>query len=285
VPLREVLNAAADIRWQLLVPVTAAMVLGLYLWDGVCLGTVYSTRRSPLTYRCAIRVRGIAYLVSAFHTQLGNLVVVWNVARMQDGSFVTTLSRGILLAYHDLLLLTATGLIGSLLSPSPLAPRLRWVCGTALVALVAVGLIVASLSRRWRWHFRHTRWGAWMGVWTWGRSARLILLRLVYYAILAGYATAALRICRIDVDQATIFSTVPLVLLADSLPSISGLGARETALQLLLQPENPGALAAMGLMWSTGLIVGRLAIGLAHLWYEGGILLARGGYGEPLKRR
>ena len=61
-------------------------------------------------------------------------------------------------------------------------------------------------------------------------------------------------------------STIPLVLLADGLPSVAGLGTRDTALQLLLSPDNPEALLAMSLIWSTGLVVVRSIIGLAHLW-------------------
>jgi hypothetical protein len=100
----------------------------------------------------------------------------------------------------------------------------------------------------------------------------LLLLRVVYYAILGVYATTALAICRIDVDYATILGTVPLVLVADALPSISGLGTREAALYLLLGTEHREVLVAMGFFWSTGLIVFRLAIGLVHLWLCQGIL-------------
>jgi hypothetical protein len=273
VPLTAVLAGAARLRWQLLIPVTAAMVLGLYLWDGLCLKAVYSTGRVPLGYLTSLRVRGVAYLFSSLNCQLGNLVVVWNMARLQRASFIAMLSRGILLMYHDGLVLMTTGLVGALVSSDPRAPRIRWVCGTALGLLAALAVVLPLLPSRQRRRFCRSRWGGWLGSWTWGRSVRLVLLRVAYYAILVLYATAALRIAEIHVDQATLFGTIPLVLVADQIPSISGLGAREKALLLLLQPEDPAILAAVGLIWSCGLIFGRLALGLVHVGLGGSILI------------
>jgi hypothetical protein len=88
----------------------------------------------------------------------------------------------------------------------------------------------------------------------------------VYFSIFAVYAASALEICHVPVDHQVVASTIPLVLLADGLPSIAGLGTRDTALQFLLAPDRPEALLAMSLFWSTGLVVGRSVIGLAHLW-------------------
>jgi hypothetical protein len=63
-----------------------------------------------------------------------------------------------------------------------------------------------------------------------------------------------------------VLSTIPLVLLADGLPNFAGLGTRETSLLLLLAPREPPVLLAMSLIWSTGMILVRFVIGLAHLW-------------------
>jgi hypothetical protein len=267
VPLASVLAAAAHLRWQLLAPATAAMVLGLFFWDGVCLRLVYSTDHAPLGYRRMLQVRGMSYLFSAVHCQLGQAMVIWNVARLQGSSLITTFSRSLLLLYHDAFLLMSAGLIGSLLSDRPLAVQLRVVCGAALALLAGGAGLLALLPASQRNRFQQTRWGAWLDSWTWRRSLRLLALRTVYYAILGLYATLALRICRLGVDYATILSTIPLVLVADTLPSISGLGTRETALYVLLGPEHQEVLLAMGLFWSMGIIFGRLAIGLVHLWF------------------
>jgi hypothetical protein len=91
-------------------------------------------------------------------------------------------------------------------------------------------------------------------------------LRLVYFGILIVYGGLALWICEIPVGPMVVLGTIPLVLVADALPSVAGLGTRETALLLLLKPDSPATLLAMSLFWSTGMIVCRLAIGLLLLW-------------------
>jgi len=101
--------------------------------------------------------------------------------------------------------------------------------------------------------------------WSLRKSLVLIPLRCVYFSILLVYAVVALEIVRISVDFRVVFGAVPLVLLADGLPSMSGLGTRETALQLLLHPPRLEMLLALSLVWTTGLMVGRAAIGLVHL--------------------
>ncbi len=94
----------------------------------------------------------------------------------------------------------------------------------------------------------------------------MIGVRAVYFAIFIAYAAIALRLCEIPLELAGVVGTIPLVLLADALPRASGLGTRDTALQLLLQPEREDVLLAMSLVWSSGLLVGRFCIGIANLW-------------------
>jgi len=267
------LAAAAQLPWKQLALLTIAMVFVLYLWDGLCLQAVYATDEAPLGYWRMLHIRGLSYLLSALHCQLGQAMVIWNVARHQGGSLVTTASRGILLLYHDGVILISAGFIGAWFSTSPRAPSIRVFCGAALVLLLGIAAVVTLSPVSLRHRFQNTRWGNWLGDWTWRHSLRLFLLRIVYYAVLGLYATLALRICGVYKDHATVLSTIPLVLVADSLPSISGLGTRETALYLLLGAEHREVLVAMGLFWSLGLLLVRLAIGLIHLWFSGEMLL------------
>jgi hypothetical protein len=267
------LASASQLPWKQLTAATIAMALSLYLWDGVCLGAVYARDGVRLGYWRMLHIRGLSYLVGAVHSQLGLALVVWNVARYQAGSLIGTASRGVLLLYHDALVLVTAGLSGASFSGNPHAPGIRVFCGTALCLLISMAVAVALMPIAARQRFQRTRWGSWLGVWTWRHSLRLLFLRLIYYAIVGTYAALALRICRVHLDHATVLSTIPLVLLAVSLPSISGLGTRETALYLLLGAEHRESLVAMGLFWSTGLIVVRLTIGMVHLWFSGEMLV------------
>ena len=131
------------------------------------------------------------------------------------------------------------------------------VAGSGLAPGPVAGRLAAPLER--------TRWGAWLSQWSWRRSFRLILFRMAYFAIVGSYVATALWICGQGIAPATALAVIPLVLMATVLPSASGLGTRETALYLLLPSQRPDVLVAMGLIWSAGVIIVRLSIGLAWL--------------------
>lgn len=185
---------------------------------------------------------------------------------MQRASVVRMLSRSVLLAYHDVVVLLLLGLMGSLVTDDPRVVRVRPFIAVAMVVASVVGAFFWALPAKVRARFRAANAESFLEGWSIRRSLRLIVLGLVYFSIFVVYAVVALRICRLPVDHQVVLSTVPLVLLADGLPNIASLGTRETALQLLLAPDRPAVLFALSLFWSTGLIVGRLAIALAHVW-------------------
>lgn len=267
--LQELARALVSLPWHWLLPLTAAMVVALYLWDTLCLQLVYVVRGRYLPYRRMLHVRGLSYLIGAFNYEAGQAMVAWNIARLQATGLLTALSRSVLLAYHDILVLLSLGLIGSLSSDVPQVEGTRLFCAAGIGLLAAVAVIYRLLPARRRVQFRHTRWGEWLHSWTWKRSGSLILVRLVYFGILVVYAAIGLWICQVAVDPSVVFSSIPLVVLADGLPSITGLGVRENALRLLLDPPNPEVLLAFSLLWSSGMILVRVVIALVHLWASG----------------
>jgi len=177
-----------------------------------------------------------------------------------------TVSRGVLLAYHDILVLLSLGLLGSLGTDFARASQVRVFCVVGLSGLAAAAISYRLAPAPWRTRLRNSRLGAWINSWSLSRSLQLAGLRLCYFGILVVYAAIALLVTQIPVNAIVVLSTIPLVLLADGLPSVSGLGVRETALVTLLSPENPARLTALSLLWSNGMVVARLAIGLLHYW-------------------
>ncbi len=259
-------SAAAELPWRLLLPVTACMVLALYLWDAVCLSTVYQIDKGRWSYARSLHLRGISYLFGALNYELGQASLAWGAAKAQKTGVVRMLSRSVLLAYHDIIVLLSMGLFGSMLTDDPRVVRLRLYVAIGLAVALSVALLGWALPAKVRAKFRRADSEAWFEGWSLQRSMKLVSLRVLYFCILVIYATVALAICQMPVDGQVVLSTIPLVLLADGLPSISGLGTRETTLTLLLDPKNPAALVALSLIWSSGLILGRLSIGLAHYW-------------------
>lgn len=262
----QLLDAARRIDWPLLAAATALLVIGLYLWDGVCYRYLYSTPGSVPTYRQALHVRGLSYLAGIIHYGLGTTAAAWGMSHVQQTHLLTSLSLGAVLIFHDAFVLLLLGLWGALLNNAPETHLVVIVCGVGVAVMLALAAIPYLLPQRRQRQWIGTRWGAWFETWSPGRSLKLCGLRIVYYSILLVYAAVALAICQIPVRPLVVASTIPLMLLADGLPSIAGLGTRETALLLLLRPRHPEMLLAMSLFWSIGLLIGRLLIGLAYLW-------------------
>jgi Lysylphosphatidylglycerol synthase TM region len=259
-------HAAAEVDWRLLAPATVAMVFALYFWDAVCLPTAYRVDDNRWSYWRSLHLRGLSYLFGSLHYELGQAALAWGMARTQNTSVVRMLSRSVLLAYHDIVVLLGLGFAGSLLSDDPRVERVRPALAIAFSIAIAIAIVFWLLPATWRTKLWGAKIDELFAGWNLARSLQLVPLRCVYFSIFAVYAAVALAICRIPVDHKVVASTIPLVLLADGLPSIAGLGTRDTALQLLLTPDKPEALLAMSLMWSTGLIVVRSIIGLTHLW-------------------
>jgi hypothetical protein len=266
ISLDELLRAAASLPWQLLAPMTVGFVIVLYVWDVFCLLTVFAGNGKPLTYSQMLRVRGRSYLAGVLNQALGQAAVAWDVARIQGTSYIAALSRVALLGWHEGVMLATVALTGSLWTDRPEAMRARLICVILLALLLGTALILGLAPAASRQRLQRTRWGEWLQSWTWRRSVRLVLLRGVYFAIVGSYVALALQICRVSVRPATALTMTPLVLMASVLPSASGLGTRETALCLLFRSAPADVLLAMGLIWSSGVIVVRLAIGLTWLW-------------------
>jgi Lysylphosphatidylglycerol synthase TM region len=265
---RALASAAAELDWKLLVPATIVMVLSLYLWDPVCFPVVYRVGNHRWNYWQALHLRGLSYIVGAFHYEIGQAALAWGFARVQQTSVARMLSRTVVLIYHDILVLLMMGAVGAIASGDEQVRRIRPLIALGLFATFAVGLVFWSFASKQWLRVRQNGSASLLQDWSIRRSLQLIPLRICYFLIFVVYAAVALRICRLPVDHRVVLGSIPLVLLADGLPSVSGLGTRDTALQLLIKTARPDTLLAFSLIWSTGLIIGRSAIGLAHLWVD-----------------
>jgi hypothetical protein len=261
-------HAARQLQWQLLLPATAAIVFALYVCDTACLPLVYSVGGRRVGYFEAIKVRGLSYLGGAFNYELGQAGIAWGMARIQDTSLLRMLSRTIVLAYHDAVILLAMGLTGSLLTDDSRVTRIRPYIAIALILTLVVGAVLWNLPAKFRSRIQSSKLGTILAEWNLTQSMRLLPLRASYFGILVIYAAVALAIGRIPVNGQVVLSTIPIVLLAEGLPNFAGLGTRETAILLLLDPTEKASLLAISLFWSAGMIVFRLLIGLSFLWHH-----------------
>jgi hypothetical protein len=269
----ELARAASQLQWQSIVPLTAFVVVALYLWDTWCVRWLFTDPGAPVSYRIAAEARGTAYLAGVFSYGIGQGVLAWRMARARGVSLVSALSRFVLLAYHDVAVLLSVGLLGAWISMDSRLRSTEIFCAVGLAIVAGLAVSVRIMPVNWRRRAVLTRWGAWLGTWSWSRSVRLCGLRAVNFAISMLYAVVALSICGVRADPKTLCSAIPLIQLSEGLPiTVSGLGTREATLLYVLNPDRPERVLAFGLIWSSGLIVGRLAIGLGTLWLSRGSL-------------
>jgi hypothetical protein len=260
-------NEAARLNWPPLVGLTIAFVLALYFADAACLRWLFSQPDLRLSYWSALHARGSSYLFSAVNYGLGQAVLAWNFASSLKLPLIGALGRLAVLLCHDMVVLLSMGLVASLFSTDPRVQGIRLFCAMAL-AIIGLAIIAACfLPMSLRERLRQTKWGVFFSWWTLRRSLRLCLVRFGYFSIIIVYATLGLALCEVMVDEGVVFTVIPIVVLIEGLPiSVSGLGTRETTLTLLLNVEQDSAVVAFSLIWSTGLIVGRLLLGLGHWW-------------------
>jgi hypothetical protein len=261
----KLLDAAGALDWPWLATLTALLVLGIYLWDSVCLRWLFSEPGRALRFTTALDARGRSYLFSAFNYHLGQGVLAWRLAHAVGTTLPAALTRCLLLAYHDLCVLLSFGFFAALWSEASGTRGIAQFCAAAIGILLLIGASVALLPRVWRRQLRESRWHFWPQDWSWLRSGQLLLLRYGYYGLMVVYAIVGLRHCGLGIETSAICGAVPCALLADGLPvSVSGLGTRETTLRYLLNPPDPAMLVAFSLLWTAGLILGKASIGLVH---------------------
>jgi hypothetical protein len=247
---------------------TAGLVFALYCWDVVCLRWLFAQPDRTLSLRVVGGARAHSYVWSALNYGAGQAVLGWNMARAQEVPLASALSRCVLLVLHDAGVLIGLALIGVLACQVEEATARVWILVAGLGVLGSLALAFWLLPLGLRERIAGTNWGLWLGWWTWRHSFRLVILRVVYYGLIVAYAVLALEHCDIDLEFRVIFGVIPLVLLADSLPSISGFGTRETALVMLLPVpvEQQAVILSFSLFWSAGLLTGRALIGLGNWW-------------------
>ena len=262
-------EAFGQLNWPVLLPVTVIFIVGLYLWDAVCLWRLFDDRARPLRYGTALHARGYSYLFGIFNYELGQGLLAWMLAKAQDKSMFVAVGRCLVLAYVDLCILFAMGLVGALLHDDPRTFGIGVFCGVALA-----GLVLATAALRWsppgrvRW-LSSSRLGQWLSRWDlkWKQITPLYGLRVVFFLINMVYVAIGLWICNYPITAAVMLTVIPIIAIVNALPiSFSGLGTREATLMVLLRPEEPAALLAFSLVWTASIIFGRAIIGLGHLW-------------------
>lgn len=266
----ELVHAFGQFNWPLLIPLTLALVLFTFLWDSLCLQRLFSSGSEPIDYRLVAHARGLSYLFAIVNFSFGQGLLAFILSRARGIRFAEAAGRCVVMVYVDILTLLSVGLSGALFSSDPRIRYIPLIAGLSLAGLLSVVAILKVFPGRAIPRFRQTPLGdaAHLLDWPWPDLGKLAGLRLVYFSGSIVYLWTALWIAGFAIGPLVAISVLPLIAMLEGLPlSIGGLGTRETALVLLLQPPQPELLVAFCLVWSGSFISGRLLIGLLSLWH------------------
>ncbi len=260
----KLLAAFREQNWPMLVLATVVQLIVLFSWDSVCVWWLFSQPDRRLPFRKALRIRCDTVIWAAINLEVGQAAFAWKISKALGVSLPNVMSYCILLTLFDSWSLMSLALVGSLIHPTPLTSRLRWICVAILCGLCTLAALIKFLPARWRGWLDRRSWGDWIRWFDWRAALTLWGLREIMFLLVVAYAGWGLAICRLPVNAFTAIGIIPFVLMAESLPGTGGLGERETALVYLYPGggDHQAALMCFGLIWSLVVIVGRVCISL-----------------------
>ncbi len=258
-----------SLGWLLLAAVV--QLVGLFFWDTFSLWWLYSQPSPQLSFLTVLRARADVSAWTAVNLEIGQAVFGGRLAQITGLSVRAALSLSVVVGFFDFATIVTLALIGTLLRPDPSLFFLRWVSLGVLGGMTLFVLALCFLPDRWRQWSIDAKVGEWLQWWSWRHTGWLALQRLILILLILLYAGISLALCGLPSSVGLVCAVIPCVLLAEALPSAGGLGTRETTLLTLL-PVSTGQSAVVlsfSLIWSTVLIVGRVAISLVSWFLPG----------------
>ncbi len=249
--------------WPWLVLLTVAQFVVLCLWDTVSVWWLFSQPDSWVPFRVVLRARTDSLHWSAVNLEIGQAMFGAKLAVALGSPVTEMLARCVVLGFFDCGTLMTLGLFGSFLVNDPIIAWLRWICVSLVGGLLTLAVLLRFLPQRLRSWLIEKPWGNWIGWWRWRHTILLMAQRTVMFLLMLLYMGIGLAICEVPVDVRSVLGKGPFVLVMESVPGTGGVGPRETGLVYLFDGGGQRAvLLSFGLIWSTVVILGRVAVGL-----------------------
>jgi hypothetical protein len=270
VPLADMIQAIRLARLEIFLPLVALACLAWFLIDAKAFAVLFGRFNTPLTFSQACELRGLTYLLTPIHWNVGRAAVI---ARMHTTHRVPLLEATSSMAFYqtlDAILVSALCWIGLVrLQASATRDALEPLVALFCLALLAYLVIIRSsrfsvgpLERLRNSPFHRTHRLA---------SSRDILtilsLRLAYYSVFLGLYVWGTSAFGLALPFALIVASVPIIQGIGALPiSPAGLGTQQAAMLFLFSGFGPeGAIVAFGLSFPLLCIVFRSLIGWPYL--------------------
>lgn len=275
VPLAEAYRVARDAQLEVFVPLVAIAVVAWFLIDAYLYAFLFTRWNAPLSFREARALRGMSYLLTPIHWNVGKAAVILRLRQTKGIPVLESTSSLLLYQSVDGLILASFATAGlTLLARDAVA------LGNARVATIAVVLVILAnlvLLRATRPTFRWLVW--WRGLSIHHAQRRYELSDLVRIATIKGayhlgfvlvyyYGASAFGI---ELPLALVLAAAPIIQAVGALPiTPAGLGTQQAAMLYFFAGPFGGngseaAIVAFGFSLPIALIVARCLLGLVYL--------------------
>lgn len=276
VPPSALQQSIALARLEVFVPLVAAACGAWFLIDALAFGLLFSRFNVDLPLRRALELRGLTYLLTPIHWNVGRIGVI---ARLHASHRVPLLEGTSSLAFYQtldaILISSLCGLgisrLGGIGGQDSLDvwSTLAWIAATVALSLVTYLALIRSdrfegplLSRLRSSAFHRTHRMA-----TAADIATILALRLAYYGVFLVVYAWGTSAFQIDLPVALIVASIPILQCVGALPiSPAGFGTQQAAMLILFAGHgDEGAIVAFGLALPLLCILFRCLIGLPYL--------------------
>lgn len=275
VPAEAAWSAARSARPEIFVPVMAGAVVVWFWIDSATYAFLFTRFNAPVSSREARSLRGLSYLLTPIHWNVGKAALILRLRRMKGIPLLEGTSTVLLVQAVDGLVLAGLAVAGATLLASR-AELPAGVRGTMLVAVVVIAsnLVLLRASRpRLRWllwwrslalHHAHRRL-------TTSDFLRIALYKSAYHLVFVLVCHLGARAFDIDLPFALALAAAPIIAAVAALPiTPAGLGTQQAAMLYLFGDRFGGggseaSVLAFGFALALAMIVGRCLIGLCYL--------------------
>lgn len=277
VPIGEAWTAAQSARLDLFLPLVLAASILWFALESAAFAHLVSRVNTRLSWRESRTLRGVTYLLTPIHWNLGKAAIVLRLHRTKQVPLLEGASTLLLYQTLDAAILTTLALGGILLLPA--TPELTGFAPMALALLVALLAYLAlvradaprlgPLERLRRSGVHHAH-----------RSARrreltiVVVLKTAYHLLFILVYYLGTRAFGAEPPLALVLAAAPIIQLIGSLPiTPAGLGTQQAAMLYFFAGDFGGfdggdaaaAIVAFGFAFPIVLVASRCLIGFLYL--------------------
>jgi len=275
VPIGEAWAIARTARLELFVPLVFGAVLACFLIESWMYAFIFTRFNAPVSIREARSLRGMSYLLTPIHWNVGKAAVILRLRQTKDIPLLESTSTVMLYQALDGVVLASLATLGLTLLAGQSAELSGIRASTAALALVIL-FNIALIRVNWphfRWllwyrkisiHHAHRRVGM--------RDLLLILaLKSVYHFIFVVVFFFGTQAFGIQLPFALVLASTPIIQAVGALPiTPAGLGTQQAAMLYFFGERFGGggseaSIIAFGFSFPVALVLGRCLLGLFYL--------------------